>query len=59
MVKLQKSVDPEWTGRATLVNGLKNVVQPVEVLTLTFNPFEMVKMKTYDSMAPLVLQGRQ
>jgi ADP-ribosylglycohydrolase len=46
-------------GLAIRLRGLTNAVEPVEVLTQTFTPPEIVNMKIYDLMAtPLVSPGQ-
>ncbi|KAH8801351.1 ADP-ribosylation/Crystallin J1 [Xylogone sp. PMI_703] len=60
IAKIQQSVDErDRPGLAISLNGLTNAFEPVEVLTQTFTPPEIVKMKTYDLMAaPLVSPGQ-
>jgi hypothetical protein len=60
LVKIQQAVDDN--NRPSLeihLSGLTDAIEPVEVLTQTFTPSEIVKMKTYDLMAaPLVSPGQ-
>jgi len=60
LVNIQQSVDESGrSGLAIKVNGLTRALGSVEVLTQTFTPPKIVKMKTYDLMAsPLVYPGQ-
>lgn len=60
MVKIEQAFDNEnLPGLVVHLNGLTNVDEPVEVLTDTFTPPEIVEMRTYDLMAsPLVYPGQ-
>jgi ADP-ribosylglycohydrolase len=61
LVKVKQTIDDK--GRPNLavhLNGWTNADKPVEVLTQTFTPPEIVKMQTYDLMAaPLVAPGQE
>jgi hypothetical protein len=60
LVRIQQETDDQnRSGLAIHLNGLTNAVEPVEVLTQTFTPPEIVKMWVYDLMAsPLVVPGQ-
>jgi hypothetical protein len=60
LVKVQQAMDHEnRPGLAIHLHGLTNAVEPVEVVTQTFTPPEIVDMKTYDLMAaPLISPGQ-
>lgn len=60
LVKVEQAIDyNHGPGLAIRLHGLINAVDPVEILTQTFTPPEIVKMKTYDLMAsPLVSPGQ-
>ena len=61
LVRVEQALDDDGhPGLAIRLHGLTKVVEPVEVLTQTFTPPEIVKMKTYDLMAsPLVYPGQR
>jgi ADP-ribosylglycohydrolase len=60
LVKIEQGVDKSnRTGLAIRLRGVTDAVDPVEVLTQTFTPQEVKKMKTYELMAsPLVYPGQ-
>jgi ADP-ribosylglycohydrolase len=60
LVKVEQAVDNEGhTGLSIHLNGLTDAIEPVEILTQTFTPPEIVNMKTYDLMAaPLISPGQ-
>ena len=60
LVKIEQAIDSQnRTSLAIHLNGWTHPNEPVEVLTQTFTPPEIVKMKTYDLMAsPLVSPGQ-
>ncbi|RMZ79929.1 hypothetical protein DV738_g3051, partial [Chaetothyriales sp. CBS 135597] len=62
LVQVRQSVDDQGrSGLGILINGLTNSVEPIEVLTQTFTPPDIVEMRrTYDFMAaPLVCPGQK
>jgi ADP-ribosylglycohydrolase len=61
LVKVEQGLGAaNYPGLAIRLHGLTNGSEPVEVLTQTFTPPEVVKMKTYDLMAsPLVYPGQE
>ncbi|KAN0095006.1 ADP-ribosylglycohydrolase [Hyaloscypha variabilis] len=61
LVKIEQAIDSRnRPGLAIRLNGLTNSVEPIEVLTQTFTPPDIVEMKkTYELMAtPLVSPGQ-
>ena len=60
LVNIQQAIDDEnRPGLAIHLKGLIDAVEPVEVLTQTFIPGEIVKMETYDLMAaPQISPGQ-
>jgi ADP-ribosylglycohydrolase len=60
LVRVEHGMDDrDRPSLAIRLNGWTNVVEPVEVLTQTFTPPEIVKMRAYDLMAaPLVSPGQ-
>jgi ADP-ribosylglycohydrolase len=61
LVKIEQTIDDkDRTGLAIHINGWTQGIPPVEVLTQTFTPPEIVKMQIYDLMAaPLVSPGQK
>ena len=61
LVKVGQGLDAaNHPGLVIQIHGLTNAAEPVEVLTTTFTPPEVVKMKIYDLMAsPLVYPGQE
>lgn len=60
LVKVKQAIDDKnHPGLAIHLNGVTNAVEPVEILTQTFSPPEVVKMRSYDLMAsPLLYPGQ-
>jgi hypothetical protein len=60
LVKVKQATDDKnHPGLAIHLNGVTNAVEPVEILTQTFSPPEVVKMRNYDLMAsPLLYPGQ-
>ncbi|KAJ5831890.1 hypothetical protein N7474_000201 [Penicillium riverlandense] len=60
LVKVKQAADDKnHAGLAIHLDGVTNAVEPVEILTQTFSPPEVIKMRSYDLMAsPLLYPGQ-